>query len=419
MTINILMPALSPTMTDGRLAKWLKKEGDKVSPGDVIAEIETDKATMEVEVIDSGTIGKIYIAEGTDGVKVNSIIAVLLENGESASDIPANNAISAQSISTNSAPTQQSCAIPIAEQSTKNDDRIYASPLAKRVALNNNVDLSQINGSGPHGRVIKHDVIEAMNNRPSEKAHQSGNTTTNNSTKDTAQLGSGTLLPLTNMRKVIAKRLLESKQQIPHFYLTVECNIDALLTLRDQLNNNSDDRYNSYKISVNDCIIKACANAIKTTPAVNASWTDDGIFMYKDVDISVAVSIPNGLITPIIRNADQKSLSTISNEIKDLAKRAKEEKLMPHEYQGGGFSVSNLGMYGIQQFSAIINPPQSCILAVGASVKKPIIENDNIAIGTTINITLSCDHRVVDGVLGAELLKKIKFFIEKPIALLA
>jgi pyruvate dehydrogenase E2 component (dihydrolipoamide acetyltransferase) len=406
MPIEILMPALSPTMTEGNLAKWLKKEGDKVKPGDVIAEIETDKATMEVESIDEGVIGKIFIPAGTEGVKVNELIAILLLEGETNADIK---------ISGNSKKEEAVVAAPeIKEISEKkvssctrsDENRIFASPLAKRLAEEKNIDLSKIEGTGPHGRVIKDDLANVNASSVTKSVVQFSGRNNEEYTK----------IPNNNMRKVIAKRLLESKQNIPHFYLSIECNMDNLLKIREEMNHaahGGDEPL--YKLSVNDFIIKASAMALADVPLANASWSDEAILMYNNVDISVAVAIDGGLITPIIKNADQKSISSISNEMKDLAKRAKQNLLAPHEFQGGGFSISNLGMFNIKKFQAIINPPQSCILACGASSKRPFVVHDEIKIAHMADFSISCDHRVVDGTVGAHFLKAFKKYIEHPV----
>ncbi len=393
------MPALSPTMTVGNLAKWLKHEGDRVKPGDVIAEIETDKATMEMEAVDEGVLGKIIIAEGSEGIAVGSLIAIILEDSE---DISALDNISMHKQTTSDVMKNK---VPIPSDTTashthtKDSARIFASPLAKRIAKERNIDLKSIIGSGPHGRIIKSDVL-------SDKA-ASLNTITRPQTEFTTKKH-------TNIGKIIAKRLLESKQTIPHFYLTVECNIDKLLDLRTEMNNLVTDAVN-YKLSVNDFIIKASALTMRDVPEVNASFDEEHIVVYSNVDISVAVASQNGLITPVIKNVDHKSLPELSNEIKDLATRARANKLMPEEFQGGGFTISNLGMYGIKQFSAIINPPQSCILAVGEGAKRVISDGQAIKVATIMDVTLSCDHRVVDGVLGARFLQRFKEYIESPI----
>jgi len=414
MPIEILMPALSPTMTEGNLAKWLKKEGDNVKPGDVIAEIETDKATMEVEAVDEGVIGKIIIQEGTENVAVNKLIAVLLEEGETTSDltkfIESANDSSSAAIPKTAAPAAPAEAQATSPAPASTNGRIFASPLAKRIAASENIDLKTVNGTGPHGRIIKADILEAANNpRP---APSLVNASFGRNPEEYSKI------PNNNMRKVIAKRLCESKQTVPHFYLSVETKLDKLLAIRSEMNNATDKDKPAYKLSVNDFVIKASAMALKAVPLANASWSDEAILQYNNIDISVAVAIDGGLITPIIKNADQKSLATISNEMKDLAKRAREGKLAPHEFQGGGFSISNLGMYGIKQFNAIINPPQSCILAIGAGEEKAVVEKGEIKISNVMSVTLSCDHRVVDGAIGAELLKAFKNYIENPLTML-
>ena len=431
MPIEILMPALSPTMTEGKLAKWVKNEGDSVQPGDVIAEIETDKATMEVEAVEEGTIGKILIVGGTENVAVNTPIAVLLEEGESVDDIsanplaaPANATPSSSKVedkNKSSSPTQESrvdglaTAINTPQRKTDNrqptsGNRVFASPLARRMAADKGVNLSQINGSGPNGRVVKLDVehakpagaIKTQSTGPNAKALAD-------------MLGMAyTTTPVTKMREVIASRLLESKQTVPHFYLTVECRIDALNEARVNVNEQADGKY---KLSVNDFVIKATAMALQDVPGANASWSDDVIINYENSDVSVAVATPNGLITPIIKEAEHKGLPAISVEMKELAKKARDGKLAPHEFQGGTCSVSNLGMFGITEFSAIINPPQACIIAVGAGVEKPIVNNGRVEIGTTMKATLSCDHRVVDGAVGAQFLSAFKKYIENPVLL--
>ncbi len=403
MPVKILMPALSPTMTAGNLAKWIKNAGDTIKAGDVIAEIETDKATMEVEVVDEGILAKIIVPQGTENVPVGSLIAVILEEGEDESLIEAM-IIAAPGQKATPAPAKEEkpkTEVQTHVQESKTSDRIFASPLAKRIAEQNGVNLGSISGSGPHGRVIKSDVLGssstlgAIGRNPEEyklKAHN-------------------------NIRKIIAKRLVESKQEIPHFYLNIECNLDKLLEARHDINAVAG-HPPKYKLSVNDLIIKAVSLALRDVPAANASWDDSGIMLYNNVDVSVAVAIDDGLITPVVRNADQKSLTEISNEMKLLAQRAKENKLKPEEFQGGGFTISNLGMYGIRRFNAIINPPQSCILAVGEGVKRPIVANDILSIATIMDVTLSCDHRVVDGAVGAQFLKAFREYIEHPVRML-
>jgi len=430
MPIQILMPALSPTMTEGKLAKWLVKEGDEVSSGDIIAEIETDKATMELEAVDEGKIGKILIDEGTDGVEVNKPIGVLLEEGEDEGDIKAEAAAPTPKAEKKQEPKVEAPAAPPKEEAPKakadskpsesSGDRVFASPLAKRIAANAGVDLGSIKGTGPNGRIVKADVEEAMSSGASNKkdapSQVSGVAPTSSAAADVPDFGQVyTEVENSNVRKIIARRLLEAKQSIPHFYLTVDCELDALLKLRKELNGREGV---DYKLSVNDFIIKASAMAMRKVPMVNATWTDEAVRLYDNVDVSVAVATDGGLITPIIRNADQKGLSTISNEMKDLAERARDNKLKPEEFQGGGFSISNLGMFGIKEFSAIINPPQSAILAVGAGEQRPIVKDGALAVATVMSCTLSCDHRVVDGAVGAEFLAALKPLIEDPLSLL-
>ena len=415
MPIKILMPALSPTMTEGNLTKWLKKQGDKISAGEVIAEIETDKATMEVEAVDEGIIVKILVPEGAEEVPVNSLIAVLVEEDEKDADIDGfiakNQSTSGVTPVLNSSVVETIISQPLEnkmpdlvgqkEKASEIKTRIFASPLAKRIASIEGISLSNIVGSGPRGRVVKADVLAFEKNSSSAAAVRRNNE-------------EYTLVPNNNMRKVIAKRLLESKLTVPHFYLSIECAMDDVFKLREQININfADDK--SKKLSVNDFIILASAKALKDVPTANASWTDNAIMMYNNVDISVAVAIDGGLITPIIKNADQKDITKISSEMKDLAKRARENALSPEEFQGGGFSISNLGMYGIKKFSAIINPPQGCIMAVGASSKRPVVINDKFEVRTIMDVTLSCDHRVVDGAVGAGFLAAFKKYIEAPI----
>ena len=408
MPIDILMPALSPTMTEGTLARWLKKENDSVVSGDVLAEIETDKATMEIEAIDEGILGKIFVADGTEGVAVNTVIGVILEDGEALSDIP-------QQTSAPFAPPPSPDDIPkpepviekpkITPPKTPSSRRILASPLAKRIAAQKSLNLQDISGSGPHGRIILRDVENAQ---PVAQAISS-------TVESPASSGFSRVL-LSSMRKVIAQRLTESKQTIPHFYLSADCQIDKLLTLRTEMNAGAE---KSDKISVNDLIVKATATALMRQPKANACFDVDAVQYFDHADIAVAVSIPDGLITPVIRGADQRSLSDISAATKDLASRAREGKLAPEEYQGGSFTISNLGMFGVDQFQAVINPPHACILAVGRGRKIPIVQEDGtLGVGTMMNITLSVDHRAVDGALGALLLDELKALIENPIKML-
>ncbi|MDX1923371.1 MAG: pyruvate dehydrogenase complex dihydrolipoamide acetyltransferase [Alphaproteobacteria bacterium] len=419
MPIKILMPALSPTMTEGNLTRWTKKEGDKVKPGEIIAEIETDKATMEVEAVDEGKIGKIVVAGGSQGVKVNDVIAVLLEDGES--EIPANflsGAVTAAPVApkaanTSAAPAQQSQTISAITPQFASGTRVIASPLAKRIAEQMSVDLRRVTGTGPNGRIVRSDVERAAANKNTQAVPAAAPQGIN-AIDYANKLGMAyDLIPNSMTRKVIAKRLTESKQTVPHFYLTVDCQIDRLLDLRKQLNETAE----KSKVSVNDFIIRAVAVALRQVPAANASWAEEGVLMYKDVDISVAVATPAGLITPIIKKADQKSIQALSSTMKDLATRAKDNKLKPEEFMGGGFTISNLGMYGIKDFAAIINPPQACILAVGAGEQRPIVRDGELAVANVMSCTLSVDHRVVDGAIGAEFLSAFKKLIEEPIRL--
>jgi pyruvate dehydrogenase E2 component (dihydrolipoamide acetyltransferase) len=421
MPIQILMPALSPTMTEGNLATWKKKEGDMVKPGEVIAEIETDKATMEVEAVDEGKLAKILVPAGTQGVKVNQLIAVLLSDGEK--ELPANFTANQnpspkpQAAAPASAPAASAAKAPASAPSmpsSTHGPRIFASPLAKRLAEQAGIDLKRVTGSGPNGRIVKSDVEKAKTAGP-----QTGGASAPQSMDAIAYANSlgqpYELLPNSMVRKVIAKRLTESKQTVPHFYLTVDCKIDRLMDLRKQLN----ETIEGAKISVNDFVMKAVAIALKQVPAANASWADAGILLYKNVDISMAVATPNGLITPIVKNADVKSIQQLSMEAKALAGKARDNKLKPEEFQGGGFTVSNLGMYGIKEFAAIINPPQGCILAVGAGEQRPVVIDGGLAVATVMTCTLSVDHRVVDGAVGAEFMQAFKKLIEEPIRLFA
>lgn len=424
MPIQITMPALSPTMTEGKLARWTKKEGDKVKAGDVIAEIETDKATMEVEAVDEGTIGKILVAEGTEGVAVNTPIAMLLEDGEDASALsaapkaavaPAPAPTAAKEEKPAPAAAQPQAAVPAASNGT----RIFASPLARRLATEKGIDLASVKGTGPHGRIVRDDLNNAKAGAKPAAAN-AGTAVPRAAGPDAKQLadllGMGyTELPNNNIKKVVASRLLESKQTVPHFYLTIDCMIDDLLAAREKLNA---DGKGVYKLSVNDFVVKASAMALMAFPAANVAWTDNAVLQYDSADISVAVATPNGLITPIVKAAHTKGLRQISEEVKDLAGRAREGKLKPVEFQGGTFSVSNLGMYGIKDFGAIINPPQACILAVGAGIQQPVVKNGQLAIGTVMSVTLSVDHRAVDGAVGAEYLQHFKRFIENPVSML-
>ncbi len=417
MPIEILMPALSPTMKEGNLAKWVKKEGDKIKAGEVIAEIETDKATMEVEAVDEGILGKILIKEGTENVAVNSCIALILEDGEDKKSLENYKTTTTKTEEpkakaeekTETINTQHGSTSSPQAQAPRTSNTTKASPLAKRLAKEEGVSLAQITGTGPHGRIVKDDILNFA---------KSGGARTGAVQRNPQEFYA---VKNNNIRKVIAKRLLESKQNVPHFYLSCELNIDKLLELRATLNEAApkDENFNpSYKVSVNDLIIKASALALKKVPEANSSWSDDAVLIYNNVDVAVAVAIDGGLITPIIKNADQKSIPAISSEMKQLAKKAKEGKLQPEEFQGGTFSISNLGMFGIDNFSAIVNPPQSCILAVGQGVEKPIVKHGKITTAHMMNITLSSDHRSVDGAVGAEYLKALRHFIENPILML-
>lgn len=411
MPVKILMPALSPTMSEGNLVKWHKKEGDTIKAGEVLAEIETDKATMEVEAVDEGILAKILVPEGTDNVQVNQLIGLILEDGEDKSaldnfkmDAPVAVAAPAKvEEAVVVAPTVVAASAPVVSAG-----RIVASPLAKRIAEQSGVNLSQVSGSGPHGRIIKADVELALTKGPSVRAV--GGFV---STRTLGDMPSFESIKVSNVRKITAKRLTEAKQQVPHFYLTVECEVSKILAIRQDINDSLGEKL----ISVNDLIIRACAIALKRVPEANASWADDHIRQYNAADISVAVATPNGLITPIIRDADQKSVMEIAREGKELFAKARDGKLKPQEFQGGTFSLSNLGMFGIQHFGAIINPPQGCILAVGGAELKPIVKDGQITIGNVMNCTLSVDHRVVDGAVGARFLAAFKELIDKPVSL--
>ncbi len=474
MSINITMPALSPTMEEGTLAKWLVKEGDRVEAGDIIAEIETDKATMEVEAVDEGIIGKILVPEGSEGVKVNAPIAVLLEEGESVADIssasppqpsaareagvvpeatstpgseststPGSESTSTPSSGLTSAsrpeptsfprpePTSFSRPKPVEgrEETKLVTKRIFATPLARRLAKEANIDLRQISGSGPRGRIIKADIerakIEGVTSKPQALAASGAKIASGMGADEVLALyeeGSYEARKNDGMRTVVAQRLTEAKQTIPHFYLNIECKLDNLLAARAKINESAPkdkDGKPQFKLSVNDFIIKAWALALQKVPDGNATWAGDSILYHRRSDVAVAVAVPGGLFTPVIRAAEAKSLRQISDEVKDFAMRAKSKKLAPHEYQGGSSAVSNLGMYGIKQFAAVINPPHGTILAIGAGEKRVFVENDEIKTGVVMDVTLSCDHRSVDGALGALMLQAFKQFIENPVLMLA
>lgn len=420
MSVLVLMPALSPTMTEGTLASWLKKEGDLIESGDVLCEIETDKATMEVEAVEEGTLGKIIVAAGTEAVAVNSPIAIVLEEGDSAADIPS-------MLATKSAVTpgmvahETVASVPSATPSsvqvanTFNKTRVFASPLARRIAEQGGVDISVLKGSGPNGRIVKQDVDAAIANGVSAIASLE---TSAKASSVAEKSGGYREIPNSTMRKVIASRLLESKQTVPHFCLTVDCQIDALLSMRKTMNAAASEGDKSYKISVNDFVVRAVAMALRRVPEANATWTESAIRFFNDVDVSVAVATSNGLITPVVRRADEKSLVSISDEIKGLAARGRDGKLLPEEYQGGSFTISNLGMFGVKDFVAIINPPQSCILAVGAGEQRPVVIDGSLAVATVMSCTLSVDHRSVDGAIGAKFLTAFKRLIEDPLTMI-
>jgi len=448
MPINILMPALSPTMEKGNLAKWLKKEGDKVKSGDVIAEIETDKATMEVEAVDEGTIAKILVPEGTQDVAVNDVIAVLAGDGEDvkaagagaasappkaapSAEAPAAKAATAPAPAAKAAATAAPVAAPQPAASAPQANghaRIFSSPLARRLAKDAGIELGRINGSGPHGRVIARDVEEAKSGKglkaPAAAPSAAPAIAPSMSDKQVRALfedGSYEVIPHDGMRRTIAQRLTASVQTVPHFYLTIDCDIGKLLAAREEINTaapKDKEKKPLYKLSVNDFVIKALAVALQRIPNCNVSWTDGGMLKHKHSDVGVAVAMPGGLITPIIRKAETKSLSTISGEMKDFAARARARKLKPEEYQGGTTAVSNLGMYGISHFTAVINPPHATILAVGTSEERAVVRNGKIEAAHMMSVTLSCDHRAIDGALGAELIGAFKMLIENPVMMM-
>ena len=443
MPINITMPALSPTMEEGNLSKWLVKEGDKIAPGDVIAEIETDKATMEVEAVDEGTIAKLVVPAGSEGVKVNALIAILAEEGEDVAAAAKGAASAPNTEAKVEAPKEEPkpaaapAAVPApakAEQpaAANKGDRVFASPLARRIAKESGVDIAAVKGTGPHGRVVQRDVEAALASGGAKAAAPKAEAASAAAPKpmsDEAVLklfeeGTYEIVPHDGMRKTIARRLVESKQTVPHFYLTIDCELDALLALRSQINaaapliKTEKGEVPAYKLSVNDLVIKAVALALRDIPEANVSWTEGGMVKHKRADVGVAVSIPGGLITPIVRQSDSKTLSAISNEMKDLAKRARDRKLKPEEYQGGSTSVSNLGMFGVKDFAAIINPPHATIFAIGAGEQRAVVKNGEIKVATVMSVTLSTDHRAVDGALAAELAQAFKRHIENPMGML-
>ena len=439
MATEILMPALSPTMEEGTLAKWLVKEGDVVKSGQILAEIETDKATMEFEAVDEGTVGKILIAEGTAGVKVNTPIAVLLDEGEDASSVAAAPKAAAPVAAPVAAAAESRAeARPTAAVPVTGGARVFASPLARRIAKEKGLDLGAVKGSGPHGRIVRADVegaqpgavkpaaavvAEAVKAAPAPVAASAPAAAmpTGLATETVLKMYADRAyeeVPLDGMRRTIAARLTEAKQTIPHFYLRREVRLDALMAFREQLNKQLEGR--GVKLSVNDFIIKACAMALQAVPNANAVWAGDRMLRLKPSDVAVAVAVEGGLFTPVLRDADKKSLSALSAEMKDLAGRAKTKKLAPHEYQGGSFAISNLGMMGIENFDAVINPPHGSILAVGAGIKKPVVMADGtIGVATVMSMTLSVDHRVIDGALGAEFLKAVIEALENPMVMLA
>jgi len=460
MPTEILMPALSPTMEEGKLAKWLIKEGQQVKAGDIIAEIETDKATMEVEAVDEGKVGRLLVEAGTEGVKVNTPIATLLAEGESEGAAPKAKAPTPQAAATPRAETPKAAAAASASAASSTakpatatahssatasasssatskslHERIFASPLARRLAKSAGIEVAALAGSGPHGRVVKRDVESALANGHAATARAGTQVAPRGSTAPAAastlqgmsddkilalyDKNAYEVVPHDGMRKVIAQRLTLSKQTIPHFYMTVDCRIDELLRARERMNATSPkDGPRAFKLSVNDFVIKAMALALAHVPNANVTWTEGGTLRHKYSDVGVAVAIEGGLFTPVIRHAELKSLSEISNEMKDLAERARKRRLAPHEYQGGTTSISNLGMYGIKTFDAVINPPHATILAVGAGEKRPVVVGDKVEVATIVSCTLSCDHRVVDGAIGAELLNAFKMLMEDPVRML-
>jgi len=419
MPINIQMPALSPTMEEGTLAKWLVKEGDTVESGDVMAEIETDKATMEFEAVDEGVIGKIIVPEGSTGIKVNEIIAILLEDGEDFSDIETNDAENKQDV-VDIIKNNENIPVVKSEKTdlSSSKERIFATPLARRIAKSTNVDLANIKGSGPYGRIVKADV-QSNNVNASEKTPitQITSSVTSETIKTMYKDREFAEIPLDGMRKVIANRLTEAKQTIPHFYLRKSVNLDKLLIIRSEMNAGLIDQ--GIKISVNDFIVKASSLALQDIPQANVVWAQDRILQMTSSDVAVAVSVEGGLFTPVIFDSEKKTLSSLSLEIKDLASRARKKKLSPNEYQGGSFAISNLGMMGVENFDAVINPPHGSILAVGAGTKKPIVKEDGaISAATIMSLTLSVDHRAIDGALGAEFLARITHYLENPLTML-
>ena len=427
MSVNILMPALSPTMEEGTLAKWLVKEGDRIQSGDLIAEIETDKATMEFEAVDEGIIGKLLVSEGSEGVKVNSPIAVILNDGEELKmskkvDLVVETEQTKPEVAKEEMTEIQKLSMNVVQTSST---RVFATPLARRLAREKGIDLGSVTGSGPHGRIVKTDILDFKVSDVDTNQESLAKSVLRTNVQEA--LGSSITnlyadreymeIPLNKMRKTVAARLTEAKQNIPHFYLRKEINIDELLKVRSRMNEHLAEKNN--KLSINDFIIKSCALALQSVPTANAIWAEDKILQLKPSDIAVAVSVEDGLFTPVVRDADTKSLSNISKEMKELAERARAKKLMPNEYKGGSFSISNLGMFGIDNFDAVINPPHGAILAVGRGLKKPLINNDDsISVANLMSLTLSVDHRVIDGALGAELLQSITKYLEDPVLML-
>ena len=419
MPIQILMPALSPTMEEGTLAKWLVKEGDTVESGDVMAEIETDKATMEYEAVDEGVVAKILISEGTSSVAVNTPIAVLIEEDETYDE---NNTIEQTQPNTPSTEPEPPVSITPHVEKNEKGNRIFATPLARRIAADKGLDLTSISGSGPHGRIIRADIENQQTAAPILGEATVSTAIAKSASSETVKAMYAdheySEISLDGMRKVIATRLTEAKQTIPHFYLRRSVKLDSLLAVRSEMNKGLVD--SGVKISVNDFIIKASARALQDVPSANVVWAEDRILQMVASDVAVAVSVEGGLFTPVLRNSEQKNLASLSTEMKDLASRARDRKLTPHDYQGGSFAISNLGMMGVENFDAVINPPQGSILAVGAGTKKPIVdENGEIVIATMMSMTLSVDHRAIDGALGAEFLARISFYLENPLAMLA
>ena len=439
MPTPVLMPALSPTMTEGTLAKWLKREGDEVAAGDVIAEIETDKATMEVEATDEGRLAKILVPEGTEGVAINTPIALLLGEDEDESALaeaapaPEPKAEAKPPKPSEAKPPKAPEATPTPSAAEKRpsaeakEGRVFASPLARRMAAQAGLDLAALAGSGPHGRVVKRDVEKALAAATAPAAGRAAPVAAapppaapaGTPAPPTELMPAYREVPLSAMRKIIAQRLSDSKREAPHHYLTIDCRIDRLLAIRAELNGRSPkEGEGAYKLSLNDFIVRAAALALRQVPAANAAWAETAIRLYERADVAVAVAVPDGLVTPVVRGADAKGLAEISREMKDFAARARAGKLMPEDYQGGTFTVSNLGMYGIRQFAAVINPPQGCILAVGAGEQRPVVEGGALAVATVMTCTLSCDHRVVDGAIGAAFLAAFKRLIEDPLSML-